>query len=365
MNDQMNFQKYPFPLLPVSVLFSARLLVLHWFPLLVLLLLVASCEPAPPEVEPEDRIFQDGILVLNEGNYNWGNASLDHIPTGEAPAHSVYQEMQGLPLGDVAQSLLVLDSSLFVVVNNSGKVLRLHTTNLELEGELAGLVSPRYLLPVAGKKAYISDLYADALSVVDLEQMTVLGSIPTGTWTEEMLLADGKVFVCMMGSNKVAVVDPSTDRITDSVGVGLEPNSLVRDAEGKVWVLCSGGMEEAHGQLVRLDPVSLQVEETFEFENVADSPRELDIFRDGRTLYFLKQDLYAMDIAAAELPSRPLFPSEGRNLYRLHSGQDGFVYVTDAIDFVQAGRLLQIDAQGGLVQSWPAGAIPGDVWVFE
>jgi len=44
--------------------------------------------------EPENTI--SGVLVGNEGNFNWGNASLDYIdPKRKTIYHSVYKAKNG------------------------------------------------------------------------------------------------------------------------------------------------------------------------------------------------------------------------------------------------------------------------------
>ena len=146
----------------------------------------------------------------------------------------------------------------------AGKVEVVDAQTFKSEATIAGFTSPRYLLPVGNGKAYVSDLYGNALSVVDLTTHQRVGSIPCQGWTEEMVLADGRVFVTNRSNAFLLVVDPQTDAIADTVVVGHGANSIRQDGAGKVWVLCSGNGANA-AALYRINPGSLVVEAVFPF----------------------------------------------------------------------------------------------------
>lgn len=329
----------------------------------LLLLLAASCKDPPPEPETVD--FSRGILVLNEGNFTWGNASMDFIDADGEMHRDVFRGANDIPLGDVAQSFAEGNGGIYVVVNNSGKILRLNPSNLLLETEMTGLTSPRHLALVSASKAYATDLYADALSIVNPSTGQVTGQIPVGAWTEELLTLGGKVYVTEMGSDKLLVLDPTTDTLLDSIYVGREPNSMVVDGQGKIWMMCSGGISEELPRLVRFDPLADSVETTFTFSDIDSSPGELEIDADGNTLYFLNGDVFEMEISAANLPSQALISAEGRVLYHLEVDHgSNAIYVTDAVDYVQQGNLLEYNASGNLLRSWQTGIIPGELLIL-
>jgi len=99
--------------------------------LLPALLFLASCmsevlwiERNKPGLSVEE-IFRDrGVVILNEGNFNYGNASLSfyNISSGKTE-NDVYYRQNGVPLGDVAHSANFHDGLLYTVINNSGKVV--------------------------------------------------------------------------------------------------------------------------------------------------------------------------------------------------------------------------------------------------
>ncbi len=333
----------------------------------ILILAFAGCgntgEPIPvPDVTSD---LSKGTWILNEGNFNWGNASLSFMdPEGEV-FQNIFFEANGIPLGDVAQSMVRIDSSVFIVVNNSGRLFKLDIVTGKIEAHLEGLTSPRFLLPINSQKAYLSDLYSGSLTVVNPVNCTQTGEIPIGAWTEEMLLIGNEAWVTKMGSDKIVLIDILTDQVMDSITVGLEPNSLVRDAKGDVWVLSSGGIGKEIPNLMRLNVATRSVEDAFPFPSLQRNPTQLAVSQDGQTLYFLDGDFYKMGIEETTLPTSPFIEATNRTFYNFHLQED-FVLITDAVDFVQAGNIIQFDLNSGNLQmERKAGAIPSEILLFN
>ena len=330
--------------------------------LLVLVAVFGSCKDPEPPVEPDPIDYRNGIFVLNEGNFNWGNASMDFID-GEGELHEkVFQEENGAPLGDVAQSLHEFGGDLYVVVNNSGKVERLNGSDLKVRRTLTGFTSPRHFHFLSSEKAYVTDLFADAISVVNPQTGASLGEIAVGGWTEDLLSVGGKTFVAQTGTDQILVIDNGTDALVDSFFVGREPNSLVVDALGLVWALCSGGLQDEEPRLVRFDAGSHAIQDAFVFGDSSQSPGNLVIDPSGQELYFLNGDVYAMEIGATSLPAQPLVAAGSRVLYHLEvEDGTGNLFVTDAVDYVQRGNLMEYNVRGDLLREWKTGIIPGDL----
>jgi YVTN family beta-propeller protein len=94
-------------------------------------------------------------------------------------------------------------------------------------------------------------------------------------------MVDNRVFVTQTGTDKLLVIDVGTQTLTDSIFVGREPNSLVVDQNGKLWVLCGSALGLATPQLVRFDLDSLSIEATFPFASNTLSPSKLRINNAG------------------------------------------------------------------------------------
>lgn len=333
---------------------------------LIALLLLLPALPACRKDKPEPREEQPaaatdhGVYIINEGNFNWGNAAVSwyNKATGQA-VEDLYAPANGTPLGDVLQSMTLHNGNGYLVVNNSGKVVVVDPDNFRAVATITGFTSPRYLLPVGNNKAYVSEMQGNKVRVVDLASNSMIGDITCRGWTEEMALAAGKVFITNESRKYVYVVDPGTDAVADSIAVSSGGNSIVEDANGKLWVACKGGGGTPPA-LCRINPATLQKEATFNFPGSSASPWRLAVSGDGNTLYFLNGGVFRMGIADNALPALPFIAEQGRNFYGLGTDpQEGTVYVADAIDYTQRGRVFRYTAEGAPMDDFLAGRIPG------
>jgi YVTN family beta-propeller protein len=317
-----------------------------------------SCKEKP-DPEPE-VLVQNGLLVLNEGNFQSGNATMSFVDANGTVHLDVFHSLTGLPLGDVAHSLMLHAGDLWVVVNNSGRIFRLGLPNLNPICTVNGLRSPRFLLPISGSKAYATDLYSNEISIIDLETCTVHGRITTGAWTEEMVVVGSKCYVTQTGTNQLLIIDTATDQLKDSLSLGVGPVSLRADRNGKLWVLCDGGLGNDSSGLFRVDPQADTVERSFIFPNLSAFPSDLRIDPSGTWLYWLDGGIARMHIQDTVLPTQAWFSAGGMNFYALDvDPNSGNLWVADAKDFVQKGKVMVVSPQGNQVASYVVGVNPG------
>jgi YVTN family beta-propeller protein len=324
-----------------------------------LLLFWSACKDKPP-VEPDPMRYENGVLVMNEGNFQWGNASLDFIDADGKVHRDVFQSTVKRPLGDVGQTITLLGNTAYLVVNNSGKIEALDLPGLGSICAITGLTSPRQLLPLGGGRAYASDLYSRQIAVLDLPSCSVVGSIATGGWTEEMLAVGNRVYVTQAGTNRLLVIDPATDQLLDSIVVGREPVALVQAADGLLYVLSSGSLGPEYASLDVVDPGTRQLVRQLVFPSGTDFPSDLTMNAAGDTLYWLNGGVFCMPTSASSLPTQAWIPAGTRNFYSLAVRGDGSLYVGDAKDYLQAGQVLRYSAGGALLATYAVGIIPGD-----
>jgi hypothetical protein len=80
----------------------------------------------------------------------------------------------------------------------------------------------------------------------------------------------------------------------------------------------------------------------------------------GDKLYWLNDDVWEMDVTAERVPSDPFLPYNGTLYYGLTiSPYNGDVYVADAIDYVQQGKVYRYSKERQLIDSFYVGIIPG------
>ena len=330
----------------------------------ILLTFLGCKEPEDPPTANLD--LTTGTWILNEGTFRVGNASLTFLsPEGDL-SQNVFSDVNGIPLGDVAQSLIVVGDAVYIIVNNSGTIYKVDRVTGAIEGTIDGLTSPRYLLPYSSSKGYVSDLYSGTLHVIDLTQFEKTGEIQMGAdWTEQMLMVNGDPWVTVRGSNQVAILDPLNDAIAETIEVAFAPHSMVQDSEGKVWVLCSDEVEPVDPELVRINPFTRTVEKRFVFPDRSKIPQRLRIDEAGENIYYLNGDLYQLGIRDTNLSTVPVVNADGRNFYN-YKLQGTTVWMTDAKDYQATGEVIRFDlASGSELARYSTGTTPSEILFLD
>lgn len=335
-----------------------------------LAIFATACKKDNPP-EPYSHDLKEGIFILNEGNFNSSNASLSYFESESKETTSqLFFKQNNAPLGDVANSILVEGENANIVVNNSGLVYVIDRKTAEYKGKIAGLFSPRNILVVNEQKAYVSNLSYSRLTIVNLEEYSILGEIEIGRSSEEMVKLGDEVFVANWSAynqtktnDKVMVINSQLDVLVDSITVGIEPNSMVIDKDGKLWVLCSGGFENIEKPtLWRVDPVNRQILQKFEFQNINSSPTELESNKEKDTLYFINEAVFKMAILDTELPQIPFINNYAELAYRLAiDPRNNDIYLTDALDYTRNGFVYHFNAEGQILDTIVAGIIPSNI----
>lgn len=306
------------------------------------------------------------VWITNEGNFQQGNSELGiYNPAKQEYSPQVFLGANGTGPGDVLQSINFYNGLAYLVVNNSGKIALVDTSNFSLVKEISGFSSPRFMLVVGPSKAYVTDLYGDAINILDLSTDSIIGNIPCGSWTEKMLQFQHKVFVSMPQNDKVYVLDAFTDQVLDSIQVAYGSNSIIMDKNEDLWVLCSGsGSENKVGGLFKIDPNTHSIEKQWALDENK-LPSHLSINKAGTKLYFIYEDIIRMDILATTIPSNPFYLASNKVFYGMNIDLlRNEIYLADAKDYVQKGAAYRLDSNGVLISSFPTGFNPNGFY-FE
>lgn len=337
---------------------------------LVIVFFMSSCvkdKPQDPSLSGISISSNNSVLVINEGNYGWGNSSISlYDPTSNSVLTDYYkQQNNNLSLGDVCQSITKYNNAYYVVVNNSNKIEVLNAFNFKKTATINGLNSPRYFLPVTYNKAYVSDLYANAIQIVDMNSNAISGSIPCMKGTEQMVLIYNKAFITNINSNYCYVVNTATDELTDSIYVGKNASSIVIDKNSKIWTLSKGSVSPSIlGSLKRINPITLAVEQNLVF-NSTDSPWRLCYNKTRDTLYYLNNGVFKFAIDNIQLPVNPIVSQGSKLFYGLGVNfKDYTIYVSDAVDYVQKSKIEIYNSNGALIQKFNSGFISNG-FMFE
>ena len=352
--------------------FKVKKYIIGWILLCINFVWLSSCMKDDQWVKDHLQtgdipLSEHGVFIVNEGNFMYGNATLAFYDTLKREVRNdLFYRVNGLPLGDVAESMIIRQSSGYVVINNSGKIYIIDVKTGQYTGKITGLISPRFIHFVNSKKAYVTDLYAGKITIVNSLTNQISGSIPCPSHpsTEEMVQVGNLLFVtCWTADKTVLVIDTNKDQIIAEITTGEQPCGIVLDKYNKIWVLgqsIPGSTIKSNAQLQRIDPVTLKVEKSFSFPADA-KPVKLNIDGKGENIFYISgNEIVRMNVLSEQLPVTAFIKLNSKMLYGL--GIDpvsGDIYVSDALDYQQSGRIYRLTESGSPVDTFKAGIIPG------
>ena len=313
-----------------------------------------------------------GLFITNEGMFQYGNATLSYYdPETKQVENEVFYRANAMKLGDVAQSMTIRDGVGWIVVNNSHVIFAIDINTFREVGRITNLSSPRYIHFVSDEKAYVTQIWDNRIFIVNPKRYEITGYIecPNMTMesgsTEQMVQYGKYVFVnCWSYQNRILKIDTETDRVVDELVVGIQPTSLVMDKNYKLWTITDGGYEGSpYGyeapSLYCIDAAKFEIEKQFRFK-LGDSPSEVQINGEGDKLFWINDDIWAMDVDADRIPVRPFLKYRDTKYYGLTvNPRNGDVYVADAIDYQQQGIIYRYRADGEPVDEFYVGVTPG------
>jgi hypothetical protein len=335
---------------------------LLYFCLLGIFFSFSSCVKPPETPSPEPLpVIESGAYILNEGNFQWGNARLDYVNLSSGSVtKDIFNLINGRPMGDVLQSATYIKGNIWLVVNNSGKIEVINPKNCQSIRSISGLQSPRYAVPVSDDKVWVSDLYANGIHIVSSGDFESKGFISLPGWTEQMLLHSTGVWVTNVLRSFVYLLHPEFNTILDSVEVGLGNQNIVQDLSGNIWILAAGDAgQNIPGRITCVDPETQQIVKQFIFNEPGGHSLVLSLDK-NYLFYIYSGAVWKLALQANNLPTAPIVPASKDNiLYGLsvHPKLDR-LFVLDAKDYVSEGKVYEFSYTGELQREFSGGVIP-------
>lgn len=346
---------------------------MRWL-MFILSLLTVSCMEWNYALEEDFDIETSGrgLFICNEGNFQYGNATLSYYnPETRKVENEVFYRANAMKLGDVAQSMTTYNNRGWVVVNNSHVIFSIDLDSFREVGRITGFTSPRYIHFISDEKAYVTQIWDNRIAVINPKRYEITDyiEVPNMTMeqgsTEQMVQLGDYLYVnCWSYQNRILKIDTTTDSIVAELEVGIQPTSLALDRNGKLWTITDGGFDGSpYGyeapSLYRIDPETMTIERKFDFKR-GDAPSEIQINGAKDTIYWINDDIWAMSVEADKVPVRPFLDSRGTIYYGLTvDPTNGDVYIADAIDYSQQGKIYRYSADAELVDEFYVGIIPG------
>ena len=347
-------------------------------------------------------------IVLNEGRIGTNMGAISVLYRNGMVSPDVFRVVNNRPLGDVAQSITMINGKYFVTLNNSKKIEIVNPQTFKSEGTIlytqAGL--PRQIVPVSDTTAIVSDLLSNNVSGTDLpSQLVRIRTVPPyGTpleyivirkWVEYMEVADHKLFG--MTAKGLYVFD--LDNINQEGSRMIEDVyneettktcKILKDKNGRLWALMN---ERDKGKLTAvllkcIDPETEKVLATYRLPFVGkDEAEEGDVVGTvgyNRTDMDATKTLIYFSVRTYK-PGRPndsqqsiytLNTDDGTfGLHRHVPGVDmmygcggspqGEVYICDCLDYSAQRGYIRHYKESGNIESYRVGVYPSQVYFPE
>lgn len=331
---------------------------------LLVLLFITSCNK--DEIGPQYSTDNDkadgapGFWVVNEGNWNWGNASISFYDTQrQIMSNLVYKSKQDKPMGDVLQSIYFKDDYRFLVLNNSHQVKLCSEEMVELK-EFHGFNSPRYMEHLSGDEYLVTSIDGNQIYKLNIETKEVTTFLSVTDWTEKILKyedafivehksfsdvnpADQQLLKVDFNGNLVKTLDIE-DPHSDLTNMGSNKFcfiSQLEDGTSKLWI-CDTDFNI----------------QTF---NIPEKVSQLSY--SSNTIYLAGEHLWSFKTASSTFTN--LRSLKGKTIYGLSSSDDGYVYLCDAKDYVSSGDfLIYSTLTQSMIDSVKTSIIPSEIY-FE
>jgi YVTN family beta-propeller protein len=206
-------------------------------------LILVSCDKCKTD-EPTVSDYSHGAFIVNEGSFGNLNGSITWS-LNSVLVSNPFADANGTALGDVISDFDVVNGKFYAVSNSTAKVIVMNATTFKVEAEITGFAYPRSFQYVGNGIAAVTDGSLDgSVKWVDLATNTIVSSTPVGLGPEGMCVFGDRLYVCNSGGwdidNTVSVIDIPSQSILTNVQVGDRPVEIQADANGILWVLCSG-----------------------------------------------------------------------------------------------------------------------------
>jgi len=302
----------------------------------------ASCSSDDDTVAPQPLgDYEDGILVLHEGNFFGGNASVSYVSNNfQTVENNVFSSVNSTSLGDTAQSITFNGNLAYIILNVSNTIEVVNRYTFESVATITGFSSPRYMA-ISNGKGYVSNWGEftpsddDYIAVIDLSTNSIIDTISSSYLPNEVIAVGNKVYVAtgIYGNgNELNVINTQTDELEGNITVGNSPDSFQLDSDGDLWVLSSEN-------LIEIDTDTDSILQTIDLGSTITFPSDLN-FDNGNFYVYAGGSVYKMSETATTFPTASEI--SGVNFYGM-SVRNGFLYGLDAGDFVSNGELQIFD----------------------
>lgn len=337
----------------------------------------AKDEQVPPPPVTSNG-YTSGVFIVNEGPFGNGTGTISFMNRdGSNFTNEIFQLANSMiPLGNLVQSMSVIDDKAYIAVNNANKIEIVMLETFQSVYTIENITSPRYIVE-AGDKIYVS-CWDNTVKVLSTDGTESFGQIDVGTGPEKMLLNDQKLWVLNQGGlgidSTISIIDIQTNQVISTIQGFAKPTGIKKGLNGFIWVMCSGegwngfpGPDDTEGHLVSIDPDDYSIVQDIAFPSSSEHPEKLEVDNKRNLLFYSYSDgIYKFNMEGNSLETEA-FIKRSHMFYGLGFDVIGnVIYTSDPLDYVQNGMVYRYNPDNGnAIDSVNAGIIPGEFFFTD
>lgn len=309
--------------------------------------------------------YDNGTIVLNEGNSTVSTSSITFISNSGAVEHDVFSNVNpgAAGLGTYLQSIFFDDTRAFIISGSANKITVVDRYTFEFIATIStDLYNARYGQVINGK-AYVTNAAGwmsgsdDYLTIINLSDYST-STVVLGTWSERIMEENNKLYItngyAYGDTTTISVFNPTSNTIETTIQLGFNPNAF-EEENGILYVLGSEKLAKINlaTNTVVGTPITVATESF-------PGAKNLNI-EDNKIYYTIDTAVYAMNLNATAAPSSPLFTYESDSEYGRMYGfavNDNKIYVADGGDFASDSEIYVYSTTGTLLNTITVGVGP-------
>ncbi|MCX6142180.1 MAG: YncE family protein [Ignavibacteriales bacterium] len=343
--------------------------------LFLVIAMMAGCQSNPAGPTGSTPGAPTGAYVVNEGNFQRGNASLTfYMPDSNKAYQNVFTLANGRDLGDTGNDIAIYGGKAYIVVNGSQKVEVISTADNKSVGTflLPGQRSPYRIVILSDAKAYVTNVMDSSVTAFNPSTLQIVfDRVKVGANPQGIASANGKLYVCNSGygyDNTVTVLNAGTGAFIKTVVVGDSPSEVGVGPNNVVIVKCDGKSDYSNSANDTPGSISVITSDNDVVITKAilpvvtyGHPGHMTVSGKGYGFFVGKTGIIRFSFTSSTLnvEGTPFSTMQAYSL-TIDDATDR-LYATDPKDYVQLGEVAIIDSKGVEMKRFTAGIIPGAI----
>lgn len=312
--------------------------------------------------------YGPGVYITHEGSGNNGTVSYIKRDIGGVWADIYPNVNGGDPIGGKVYSLQSYGGYTYIITEN--KIVIVDWAEFKFHASIDNFLMAREMV-TSLDTAYVTEwrsLNEDSgwVRKVSLSTNTYLDTLKVGKRPTKMKPVNSQLWVVNSNDSTLDVINPASFSVSATIGVDYNPQNLVVDKNGIVWVLCRGKLSTepggpTNGSLLQINQYNYSTINTF---SLSGNPNYLIMSDDGEYIYYhINGGVYRMDVDALTLPSATFVDAVGTTSAMNIDPSTNFLYIADEKNGTSNGRLRWYNGSTGLwIDSSDVGVKPSSVF---